>query len=218
MTETVHSDTDDRLTASENPYFKEVAGGVFVGPNREGYRPFHLEVLDRRTELATEYAWSIPNDAAIDVIVNHSPVIEVGAGTGYWASLVEQAGGEITATDSHPSPKTRWSDIYPLEATQAVREAMASGRDFTLLMVFPPRDDPMAADAARLFHNHGGERLIYVGEGRNGVNANFTFHQQLFRWWDLVDVVEIPTFFGMRDRLEVWERAGPRFEWGDDRA
>ena len=30
------------------------------------------------------------------------PLLEVGAGTGYWASLLRQAGVSVTAVDSHP--------------------------------------------------------------------------------------------------------------------
>ena len=55
-----------------------------------------------RTFACRMYAFAVPTAEAIAVLKRHCPLVEVGAGTGYWASLVRQAGGDVTALDSQP--------------------------------------------------------------------------------------------------------------------
>lgn len=198
----------DDSAVVENPYFDEVAGGVTVGGCRDSWSDRAIEVLRRREELVEEYAWAIPNHEAIATIADHAPVLEVGAGRGYWAALVR---GHLDDADAvvATEPNTRWNEAWAtvlldLEAVDAV-ETFGEGR--TLLLGWPPYDDPMAADALEAYP---GDTVIYVGEGRGGCTAGERFHRRLHEQWELSETVAIPTFLGIRDRLEVWERAaGP---------
>lgn len=56
-----------------------------------------------RTFACRMYAFAVPTTKAIAVLKRHCPMVEVGAGTGYWASLVREAGGDITALDCQPT-------------------------------------------------------------------------------------------------------------------
>ena len=40
--------------------------------------------------LRNHHAWSVPSDAALRILASHAPLLELGAGTGYWASLLKQ--------------------------------------------------------------------------------------------------------------------------------
>jgi protein-L-isoaspartate O-methyltransferase len=42
----------------------------------------------------------VPNEEAIRQIAVLSPIVEVGAGLGYWASLIAKAGADIVAYDN----------------------------------------------------------------------------------------------------------------------
>lgn len=55
------------------------------------------------TEVLTAYPEYVPTDEAIDTILEHSPILEIGAGDGYWAYVLENAGCEIIPTDMLPS-------------------------------------------------------------------------------------------------------------------
>mmetsp|Transcript_7858 Transcript_7858/g.19988 ORF Transcript_7858/g.19988 Transcript_7858/m.19988 type:complete len:164 (-) Transcript_7858:188-679(-) len=48
---------------------------------------------------AGKYAWAIPDQRAIRIIANFSPLVEIGAGKGYWAMLLRQAGADVLALD-----------------------------------------------------------------------------------------------------------------------
>lgn len=62
-----------------------------------------------------KYAWAIPNDDALLEIAKYSPLIEVGAGTGYWAWLLRQLGVDILAFDKYPPSQnsTSKSEFHP---------------------------------------------------------------------------------------------------------
>ena len=184
----------------ENPYFEEVAGGVTVGANHASWSKKAADVLKRREALVEEYAWAIPNREAIETIVEHGPIVEVGAGTGYWARCVDQLGGVVAATDAKP-PESTYRRVAAYDARRRVNAMVADELDSALLLVWPPYDDPMAPDALEAYP---GETVIYVGEGRSGCTADDRFHRLLYQDWQLVETVDIPTYLGLHDRLEVW--------------
>ena len=53
-----------------------------------------------RSEAIQKYAFAIPNTEAIERIAQHGPVVEMFAGSGYWASFLKQAGADIIAYDN----------------------------------------------------------------------------------------------------------------------
>ena len=44
-----------------------------------------MGALEERNQFVRKYAWAVPNMAAINEIARHGKVVEIGAGTGYWA-------------------------------------------------------------------------------------------------------------------------------------
>ena len=55
-----------------------------------------------RDWLARLYAFAVPNEMALNELSLHSPIVEVGAGTGYWSSLLKHKGVDIVAYDIKP--------------------------------------------------------------------------------------------------------------------
>lgn len=188
------------MTDLENPYFEAVAGGVTIGSNRASWSPKAVEVLKQREDLVEEYAWAIPTREAIETILEYGPVVEVGAGSGYWAWCIDQLGGVVAATDADP-PESTYRHVAPYDARRRVNAMIPGEMDMALLLVWPPYDDPMAADCLEAYP---GDTVIYVGEGRGGCTADDRFHQRLHQDWHLAETVPIPTYLGLHDRLEVW--------------
>ena len=73
----------------------------------------------------------------------------------------------------------------------------------TLFLCYPPPFSPMARECVR---RYGGERLLYVGEGRHGANADGAFFDLLEEEWDVERVVELEPFPGNHERLFVLRR------------
>jgi hypothetical protein len=140
-----------------------------------------------RDEASKRYAWAVPDEAAIAAIVNHSPygVVEIGAGTGYWAKLLYDAGCDVAAFDLNPPgepPRQSGPDVNTWHADQEpwypVEYGMSTAVQYypqrTLLLVWPPYGDVMAYHAAVQYE---GDTIVYVGEGSGGCTADGRFHK-----------------------------------------
>lgn len=222
---------DPRLHADppgvRNPYWDFVrhfpSGDL---PGDSGWDPAWRRSESRvptRYELCSTYAWSIPDPATITFVVEHCgpKVIEMGAGTGYWAWQLSQRGVDVLAYDESP-PDLRANKFHPVTLT----EEGISGRptttwhpvlagtpttvpmvypDRTLLLCWPPYGESMAADALAAY---GGPTLIYVGEGYGGCTGDDTFHQALEREWHEVAYHRPVTWSGIHDTVSVYHREG----------
>ncbi len=79
-----------------NPYLKEFY---------EATKNVSYVALENRYKLVSKYAWAIPNAEAIKSIkkvTGDKKLVEHGAGTGYWASLLQKEGISVTAYDLKP--------------------------------------------------------------------------------------------------------------------
>lgn len=52
-----------------------------------------------RTCICSYFAWAVPNQAALHALLALGPLVELGAGTGYWAWLLTRMGADIIAYD-----------------------------------------------------------------------------------------------------------------------
>lgn len=58
-----------------------------------------------RDMLVRKYSWAIPSPETLDLIAQHldgREVVEIGAGTGYWAKMLSQLGIKVHAFDTSP--------------------------------------------------------------------------------------------------------------------
>jgi hypothetical protein len=190
-----------------------------------------------RDDAIRRYGFAVPTAEALDVIAACSPrgVVELGAGTGYWARLLHDRGVDVVAYDLDPPPAAanRWfagtEPWHPIE--HGDEQAASRHADRTLLLVWPTRGEIWPADAVEGFHRAGGTTLVYVGEGPGGRCGDERFHALLgaidhcyaceygltdaactcdaIAVWSEVRSVDIPRWEGCDDRLRVYERAEP---------
>ena len=197
---------------SLNPYldeFRRLHGELPLAERRAaGLAPAGDAAFAQRDELRARYSFAVPNSAAIAAIVACGPILEIGAGTGYWAYLLRAAGADVLAYDDAPPGGERpniwhpadrpFSEVLPGGPTEAARCPERS-----LLLVWPPYDRAMAAAALRAYR---GPTLIYVGEDRGGATATVSFFTSLERDWQRRRRVAIPTWHRIADSLQVFAR------------
>ena len=85
-------------------------------------------------------------------------MIEIGAGNGYWAKLLQIRGVDIIPYDIHPKPKHFWTTVF--QGTPNV----ISNPEFinrNLLLCFPDEQESIAFECLELFQ---GEYIIHIGE------------------------------------------------------
>lgn len=162
----------------------------------------HAERLAARRRLVRRYSFAIPDDAAVAAIAALSPLVEMGAGTGYWASLLAAAGADIVAYDQRPG-RNDYTDHEPyFQVSLGVAADAERHPDRTLFLCWPP----MTGMAAKCLAHYRGQRLAYVGEGVGGCCADEAFFAALDREWCEVARQEIPRWQYMRDELYIYER------------
>lgn len=167
---------------------------------------------EARARLAGRYSWAVPTEAVIARLARHA-VVEIGAGTGYWAALIARAGGDVMAYDAAPIGGTRLNEWHGLHGPDAPYhpvmggDATAAGLhpERTLLLCWPPWDDPMAWEALSAYHGAGGRRVVYVGV-EYGCTGDDQFHDALYRNWRCVRTDRIPQWPHMSDNVTWWVR------------
>jgi hypothetical protein len=155
-----------------------------------------------RQALVAKYAWAVPSDAAIELLLRYSPLVEMGAGTGYWAGLIRSAGGDVIAYDRYPppDPRNRWHAGHPTwsEVQPGGVKRLRLHPDRTLFLCWPPDDEPMGIESVTAYP---GRTVVFAGE----TGADIDLARQLDRW-DVVETLDLPQWEGIRDRLFVLRR------------
>ncbi len=165
----------------------------------------------KREQFCKRYAWAVPSQAAVELVAKYSPLVEIGAGKGYWAKLLQEAGADVLAFDRAP-PSSSMSGAHAnghcdpgcftkVRKGGPPQAAKHPGR--TLLLCWPPYSGTMAADCLARYQ---GEHVIYVGEGEGGCCASGAFFRKLGRSFEQVEELAIPQWMGLHDYLTVYKR------------
>ncbi|CAM9150636.1 unnamed protein product [Choristocarpus tenellus] len=154
---------------------------------------------DARREYETLYGCCRYTPEAIRLIASFSPIVEIGGGRGHWQKALREAGASVISFDSGTSPR-------PLAALPPVGEVYAGDELMlrahcgkTLLLVYPPEGDM----ALRCVHEYEGDLVVYVGEGRGGVNACTEFFDLMESEWVAEVVMDLDPFPQCFERLYV---------------
>lgn len=181
-----------------------------------------------RENLVKKYAWAIPTEDALAKLAEIQPLVEIGAGTGYWAYELRKRDVEIHAYDQYPPDGEDLSadelELYGDEFEQKVRKnwyhrghpawtevlqgtpdvLKSYSAEWNLFLCWPPMSD-MAAYALGYYR---GKYIAYVGESSGGCTGNKMFFRLLDRLYERVDEASIPQWPGLHDYLTIYERRG----------
>jgi hypothetical protein len=161
-----------------------------------------------RHEMVLKYAWAIPHDGALEELVKLGPIVEVGAGGGYWAGLLRARGADVIAYDCAPAGEERnvqahrkWSEVERGPASIAKLYP-----DRALFLCWPPFKLPMAHIALAAYLRAGGQTLAYIGEGNGGCTADDAFFDLIETSMIEVDSHALHQWPGIRDYLTIYTR------------
>ncbi len=179
----VHYHITDRDCRIINPFLEEVSLLVKSAPTSRDAE----EVLKKmRSDLVMKYAFTIPYYELIAAIAASGPIVEIGAGSGYWAWMLSQAGSDVVAIDRFsPDEVTPWdftgTNQWYDETWYFVDEgeALSAGAwpERSLFLAWPLYADPMAYDALRAYEAAGGKKVIFLGDVSMAGDENF--HRKL---------------------------------------
>jgi hypothetical protein len=181
----------------QNPYLQEFSNlpkdGQFLG----------------REILVRKFSWAVPNDDILTKFAEFSPIIEIGAGKGYWAHMLSQCGAEVVAFDVNP-PNGDDSNIYCDDGDMwydvRVGDHMQLHHfpNHTPLLVWPEYDMPQALN----FLESLGSRntFLFVGESYGGCNGCIEFWNKISSEWSDEDYIQIPRYDGLHDWGHIFTR------------
>jgi hypothetical protein len=154
-----------------------------------------------RIEYTTQFSFAIPCERAIETCRKYLPIIEIGAGSGYWARMITEAweSKDYLAYDNfttHAFPRLYYN---VLDA-----EPIYNGE--TLFFCWPYMNS-MAADWMK---RCSPKRVIYVGEGNGGCTADDEFHELIEKHYKEIESVSIPQYESIHDCLKVYELRNSR--------
>jgi hypothetical protein len=176
------------------------AGFRGTGPDAENDRLV-------RDAFTRRWGFSLPCAEAVEALKSLGPLLEVGAGSGYWSALLSAAGGSVIATDAHAAGDIghgftagRHWPVEPLSGPEAVQR----WPDRTVFCSWPTRGDPWLEETVELLVP--GRRLALIIEPPGGKTANAGLYQRLASEFRLLDTIPIPQFPDHEDQLLVYER------------
>lgn len=210
-----------RSSKAANPYLREIRklrktipewDNFFAEGSEEtrGNNWVRLEVLGE--PLCEKYAWAIPNQRALNIVANFSPLIEIGAGKGYWASQLRDMGTDIICYDKEVDSKTSWTKVEK-GGPKKLREQNAQGR--ALFLCYPDDSQNLAMKCLNEFT---GEYIVHVGElittgtlsGASqapfGRTTGSDFSVALAERFHCLLVASLPRFPFSKDCITVWKR------------
>jgi hypothetical protein len=208
------------VAQGRNPYLEVYAQAVAdLGPKLDTVFDEQTSAEDREETVfhldysaVLRFAWCIPDERALQVFTHVGPVIEIGAGSGYWGALlrarnVEYKGYDV-AVDKHS-----WTNI--LEGGPRVLSEVDNQRYETLFLCYPDDFQTSAASLAlACLQRFNGDTVVLAGEllGSSmlenpwGKSASEDFQQHLAATFHMVLQVPLPSWLASRDTLTVWKR------------
>lgn len=210
-------------TGSDNPYWNIVGPSVSEhdgrrlvnGGNPEG----SAQLAFAQMTLQATYAYAIPSPETLEWVSDFcagAPVVESGAGRGYWAAQLSRVGLHVDAYELEP-PDVRENVSFPQATGQtdvwySVRpsaELSFDGlADHVLFLCWPPGwENPMASEALAAFEAAGGHRVVYVGEPKDGKTGDAAFFDALASRWKLESTdPQFVSWWNLDDAAQGWVR------------
>jgi hypothetical protein len=208
---------------SANPYWDIVAPlvsehegrRVVSGSRREG----SARLAFAQVILQAVYAYAIPSPETIGWMSRFCgtrPIVELGAGRGYWARQLSDAGLLVEAYEleppdkienvSFPRAKGQVDVWYPVGSIDEARVDERS--DYVLLLCWPPGwGNTMASDALATFERAGGNQIVYIGEPKGGKTGDDAFFDALSARWKLESIDScFASWWNLTDVAQGWAR------------
>jgi hypothetical protein len=185
-------------------------GGFLYGYRITGFDQDRAKFIEFRYAFIKRFSFAIPNDEALTVIASQDPILEIGAGAGYWAYEIAKRGVDIVSTDINPVPEGGRNEgglrldrsFHPVLKMNAL-EALTAYPKRALLIIWPSFGGSWASEAIDAYQ---GRTIIYVGEKENGCCADDHFFTLLYERFEPHKNVKIPQWECIHDQMTVFTR------------
>jgi hypothetical protein len=157
-------------------------------------------------ELAQRYAYVFPDEQSLSLLAELGSIVEMGAGTGYWAYRLRDRGVDVLAFDQAPpdgervnryhAPPTTWRDVIAADET-----VLSEHSDRALFLCWPP----LFSSLGDCLSTYTGDTLALIGDGGYRT-ARLSGLNEAFSTVAVSAVRALEPFPGATPTLSVWRR------------
>jgi hypothetical protein len=161
---------------------------------------------DALTSLAQRYSYVFPDDRSLLALSDIAPLVEMGAGTGYWAYRLRALGVDIVAFDQAPPDGDRpnryhektptWSEVIAADHTILTRYSNRA-----LLLCWPP----LFSSLGECLSYYSGNTVAVIGDGGHRT-ARMRGLNDMFTQVSVFPVHALEPFPGQTPTLSIWRR------------
>ena len=164
----------------------------------------HSELFPvREVEAIPEFGFSIPCAEMLDALAEHQPILEIGAGTGYWTALMRHRSIDVIGTD--PDEQSWWDRTGQYDPEQIKLDGKTAARRWperTVFCSWPSYQEIWFRQTLKAMHV--GRRLILIEEDACADCKTWAYRDGHFA---LEANIQVPAWPGMNDRGGVWRKA-----------
>jgi hypothetical protein len=156
--------------------------------------------------LAQHYAYVLPSDSALAMLAGLGPLVEIGAGTGYWAHRLRSIGVDIVAFDQAPvdgeranryhRPTRPWTHVE-----QGDQTVLSDHADRALFLCWPP----LFSSLGDCLTYYRGDTVACIGDGGYRT-AKLDHLHETFTKVATTPVRALDPHPGVRPQLTIWKR------------
>ena len=165
-----------------------------------------IDAEDALLKLAQRYAYVLPSDSTLAMLAALGPLVEIGAGTGYWAYRLRSIGADIVAFDQAPLDGERtnryhlrtrpWTDVE-----QGDQTVLSGYADRGLFKCWPP----LFSSLGDCLTYYCGDTVAYIGD-RGYRTARLDGLRETFTAVAAAPVRALDPYPGVRPQLTIWKR------------
>lgn len=152
-----------------------------------------------RSFFTEQYSWHLPTLELLEAMKQYEPLLSICSGNGYTESLAFMQGVDIICSDIERAEYIHMQSEI-IDGIKAIKKYP----ERNLFLAWPPYDQPLAYNAARILQT--GSVLIYVGEDWGGCTGDSQFHEYLETDFECLRTLAIPQWNGINDYVAIHQK------------
>jgi hypothetical protein len=165
-----------------------------------------VDAEDAALRLAQHYAYVFPSDSTLTILAGLGPLVEMGAGTGYWAHRLRSLGVDVVAFDQAPVDGERTNRYHPgtrpwAHVEQGDQTVLPGYADRCLFLCWPP----LFSSLGDCLTYYCGDTIAYIGDGGYRT-ARLDRLNDGFTKVATVPARALDPYPGVRPQLTIWKR------------
>lgn len=227
--------TNASIAGEQNEYLEVFQAGVRAWPS-DMHRLLDPTLGDDRREQlfdllepewAEQYGWAVPDARALNIISRFGPIVEIGAGLGYWGSLLLKRGVDYVGYDTSKTAGNKEEGAQNYKNWCTIKKGGPEKLDLhphhTLMLCYPDDYEVSRESLAlKCLERYQGDTVVLIGELFGGTilenpwgrSCGGDFQQELALAFHMVLRVPLPSQPLSMDCLTIWKRT-PTIEVDD---